>query len=117
VRAFKEINMFQDFNSKALARAGPPVGPQTPAEQASALIGRFPHLSEVELARLINLYRELPMLEVALMLSNKRLAPRMDEFMERHRAAIRAPFRQYAFLLAYIALGLGVLIWALAKAT
>lgn len=108
--------MFREFNSKVLARAGPPIEPQTPAEEASALIGRYPNLSEIELARLINLYRELPMLEVALMLSNKRLAPRMDEFMERHRASIRAPFRQYAFLLAYIAMGLGVLVWALARA-
>lgn len=109
--------MFRDFNSKVLARAGPSIEPKTPAQEASALIARYPNLSEIELARLINLYRELPMLEVALMLSNKRLAPKMDEFMERHRSSIRSDYREYAFLLAYMVLGLGVLIWALAKAT
>jgi hypothetical protein len=108
--------MFRDFNSTVLARAGPPIGPQTLAEEASALIGRYPNLSEIQLARLINLYRELPMLDVALMLSDKRLAPKMNQFMAGHRTSIRAPFRQYAFLLAYIALGLAVLVWALARA-
>lgn len=108
--------MFQDFNSKILARAGPPLISQTPAEEAHALIRRYPNLSEIELAKLIGLYRELPMLEVALMLSNKHLAPKLDKFTEQHRASLRAPFQQYAFLLAYIALGVGVFIWALARA-
>jgi len=51
---------------------------------ASELIARYPHLSAVELTRLIDLYRELPALDVALMISDKALGPKLDRFFKDH---------------------------------
>ena len=79
-------------------------------------IGRYPNLSETELARLINLYRGFSALDTALMLSDEALAPRLDRFTTDHRSSIRPPFRQYAGLLFYTILTLGALIWAVSAA-
>lgn len=88
----------------------------TRQEQARALIGRYPNLSEIELARLINLYREFSALDTALMLSDEALAPRLDRFTAEHRSRVRPPFRQYAGLLFYTVLTMAALAWAVAVA-
>ncbi len=50
--------MFQDFSAKALAFEQPQSLPAPrPIEEARGLISRYPNLSEIDLARLINLYR------------------------------------------------------------
>lgn len=104
--------MIQGFNASALpfekanCRA-----PRLP-DEVSELIQRYPNLSEIELARLINQFRELSALEMALMLSDEALAPCLDRFSADHRSRIRPPFRQYAALLVYAAVGLAVLVWA-----
>ncbi|HEU5481868.1 MAG TPA: hypothetical protein VFU80_02080, partial [Sphingomicrobium sp.] len=92
--------MFQDFSGKefAVARAEAPTS--SALRDVSALISRYPSLSEVELARLINLYRQLPALDVALMISDEELAPRLDRFFNDHRSELRTPFRQYAVFVA-----------------
>jgi hypothetical protein len=89
----------------------------TTLEQVKDLVVRYPNLSEIELARLINLYRQLSALDMALMLSDESLAPSLDRFSKENRAAVRPPFRQYAGLLAYAALTIGTVIWAIAVAT
>ena len=103
--------MFRDFDvvsSSGRAQAPPSCGFQ----QTTKLIDRYPNLSEVELARLINLYRELPALDVALMLSDEKIAPRLDRFFVDHRSKIRTPFRQYAALVGLAFVGVAVTIWA-----
>src|SRR5689334_8292475 len=70
--------MFQSFNSSAVAAQPTPWPAQRPADEARALITRYPNLSETELARLINLYRELSALDTALMLSDEKIAPNLD---------------------------------------
>jgi len=102
--------MFQSFNSKALAFSEAPALP--PAIEARGLLGRYPNLSEVELARLINLYREMPTVEMALMLSDELLAPKMDRFSADHRSRIRPPFHHYAALVAYGLLAIIGVAWA-----
>jgi hypothetical protein len=103
------------------APAGSFEKPNSPAprtsDEARQLIKRYPNLSEVELARLINLYRELSALEMALMLSDEELAPGLDRFSSDHRSRIRTPFRQYAALVAYAVAGLAVTAWAAAIST
>lgn len=106
--------MFQNFSARALAFDSPHPAPR-PADEARELIGRYPNLSEIELARLINLYRELSSLDMALMLSDQKLAPKLDRFSADHRSRIRTPFRQYAALVGYAVLGLTVLVWAIAS--
>jgi len=107
--------MFQNFNAGAPARFGQPqhANPR-PLDEARELIGRYPNLSEIELARLINVYRELSALDTALMLSDERLAPNLDRFSGDHRSNIRTPFRQYAALVAYAVAGVAAIAWAAA---
>jgi hypothetical protein len=107
--------MLEYVGAKALTRPqAEPAG--TPLEQVTELVRRYPNHSEIELARLINLYRNLSALDMALMLSDERLAPRLDRFSREHRSGVRQPFRQYAGLLIYVALTIGAVIWAIAVA-
>jgi hypothetical protein len=104
--------MFQDFSARALQFEQPqPVAPWA-VDEARELIRRYPNLSEIELARLINLYRELPALDMALMLSDEKLAPDLDRFSVDNRSRIRTPSRQYAALLLYAVLAIAALSWA-----
>lgn len=104
--------MFQSYNASvrpfepSSSRAPPP------ADEVRQLIARYPNLSEIELARLINLYRELSALDMALMLSDEKLAPRLDRFSVDHRSRIRTPFRQYAALVGYAVAFIAALAWA-----
>lgn len=109
--------MIQSLSLKAqpFEQAQSPVS--IPAQEARELIRRYPNLSEVQLARLINLYRELSALDTALMISDEELAPKLDRFSADHRSEIRTPFRQYAALLIYAAAGIGALAWAAAFAS
>jgi hypothetical protein len=109
--------MFQSFSAKALPFEQPePVAPRA-LDEARELIGRYPKLSEIELARLINLYREFSALDMALVLSDEELAPSLDRFSADHRSKIRKPFRHYAGLIGYAVMGLAVLVWAIGFAS
>jgi hypothetical protein len=109
--------MFQDFNAKALAFEPAPVPAPRPLEEARALIARYPNLSETDLARLINVYRQLSALDMALMLSDEKVALNLDRFSADHRSKIRTPFRQYAALVGYAVLGVAAVIWAAMSAS
>lgn len=106
--------MLQDFSGAVSARERA-LAPGSPSlEQAAELIVRYPNLSEIELARLINLYRELSALDVALMISDEQLAPRLDRFVKEHRSEVRTPFRQYAILVAIAVAGFALATWVVA---
>jgi hypothetical protein len=109
--------MFQELSAKAFALQPPTAPPPRPADEARELIARYPNLSEVELARLINLYRQLSALDTALMLSDESLAPKLDRFSADNRSRIRPPFRHYASLWFYAVLGIGAFTWALAASS
>ena len=81
--------MFQILSARAL----PIENSQAPARlmKHANLLGAI-QLSEIALARLINLYVELSALDMAL---DEKLAPRLDRFSADHRSRIRAPLRQY----------------------
>lgn len=102
--------MFKDFSSDFTESRTIPGG--AAAQQAVDLIRRYPNLSEIELARLINLYRQLPALDVALMISDDDLSPRLDRFFSEHRSKIRTPFRQYAVLVVLAVVGIATIVWA-----
>ncbi len=105
--------MFQDFSNAASAR-GRIQAPGSPSlEQAAELMNRYPNLTKIELARLISLYRELSALDVALLLSDENLAPRLERFVGVHRAEVRTPFRQYAILVAIALAGLFLATWVI----
>ena len=109
--------MFQDFSTKPLALEPPEPAGSRPLDQARELIGRYPNISETDLARLINLYRELSAFDMAFMLSDEKLAPNLDRFSSDHRSKIRTPFRQYAALVGYAVLTIGAVAWAMISAS
>lgn len=104
--------MFQEFNSRAFASGQALAPPPIAAHEARELIDRYPNLSEIELARVINLYRELSALDMALMLSDEDLAPKLDRFVKDHRSKVRPPFHHYAAFLVYGLVGFAALVWA-----
>jgi hypothetical protein len=104
--------MFYNPQAEAPSVAGPP--PRSAAhEQAATLLARYPNVSEIELTRLIDIYRGFSALDTALILSNRELAPSLDRFTADHRSKVRLPFRQYAGLLFYTVLTMAILIWAI----
>jgi hypothetical protein len=109
--------MLQSFDTLSRASRPQESPPASPARQARDLIGRYPNLSETELARLIHLYRNLTPVDMALMLSDEILAPKLDRFSNKHRSALRLPFRQYAGLLGYAVMAVGAVVWAAAVAS
>ena len=109
--------MFQNFNARALSIDSSESAVPPAPDEVRELMGRYPNLNEIELARLINLYRDLSSLDMALMLSDERLAPQLDRFSADNRSKIRTPFRQYAALVAYAVVGVAVVAWAAAFAS
>jgi hypothetical protein len=109
--------MFQNFSAKALAFEPSAAPAPRPIDEVRALVRRYPNLSEIELARLVNLYRDLSALDMALMLSDEKLALRLDRFTADNRSRIRTPFRQYAGLVAYAVAAVAVVVWAAAFAS
>lgn len=102
--------MFQDFGPKALAHDR--AEQRAAAEQAAELIARYPDLSAAELARAIKSYRQLSALDMALMISDDALAPKLDRFYRDNWRKLRTPFSQYAVLLAIAVAGIILAIWA-----
>ena len=86
-------------------------------EEASELVARYPDLSERERARLIELYRNLSALDLALMLSNEEIVSKIERFAAENRRSIRRPFRQYAALVVYALLAAITVGWSVAVAT
>ena len=109
--------MFQDFSARALPDDHPQSAAAMRREEAGELIRRYPNLSEIQLTRLINLYREFSALDMALTLSDQELAPKLDRFSADHRSKIRTPFRQYAALILYAVLTVIALAWAASYAS
>lgn len=109
--------MFQSFSARALPFERSQSPAPGSAEEVRELMSRYPSLSETELARLINLYRELSALDMALMLSDEQLVPSLDRFSADHRSRIKTPFRQYVALVGYVLIGVAALAWAAAFAS
>ena len=105
--------MFQSFSEKALTFEQSQLAVPRPLDEASELIRRYPNLSEIELTRLITSYRALSALDLALMLSDEKLAPKLDRFSADHRPRIRTPFRQYAVLVGYAVVGILAVAWTM----
>ena len=90
-----------------------PVAVWALAEEASALVGKYPDLTPGELERLIAIHPRLPMLHLALMTSDEKLAPRLEAFQKKYRRRIRTPFRQYASFLIPIAMLAVIALWSI----
>ena len=80
------------------------------------LFERYPHVSDRELDHLIAVFPRLPALDVALMLSDEDLAPKLTAFRRDHHKRIRTPFRDYAVLIGIAVVGTAVSIWSMLAA-
>ena len=88
--------------------------PSAIALRAEALINRYPNLSEVELAELINLMPRLPMLEFGLMTADDQLAGKMEAFHRDHRDKLGPSLASAVTFLAVPSIvALGLVWWAL----
>lgn len=58
--------------------------PSVIAARAEHLLARYPNLSEVELAELINLMPRLPVLDLGLMTADEQLSGQLDAFHRDH---------------------------------
>ena len=108
--------MLQSIAVDAFAHEQPEAPAGAALQQFRTLIDRYPMVSEVELARLINLYRDLSALDVALMISDEKFGPKLDLFFKDNRSQIRTPFRDYAILVAIAMAGFVIIGWAVAIA-
>lgn len=109
--------MFQDLSANSIPFDQPRLVSPRPLDEARSLIRRYPNLSEIDLARLINVFRHLSALDTALVLSDEELAPAVEQFASDHRSKMRKPFRQYAALVGYAVVGMIVLVWTIAFAS
>lgn len=73
------------------------------------LVADYPHLSPEQLTEATELFPQLSALEMALMMSDDRLAGKLDRFRREQRRQIRTPFSQYAVLVAIALGGLAIL--------
>ncbi|TMJ20852.1 MAG: hypothetical protein E6G94_00285 [Alphaproteobacteria bacterium] len=68
--------------------------------RAEALLGRYPNLSEQELAELINLFPTLSILDRALMTADSSLSGKLDAFDGDHGRKLKAPLSSLLVFLA-----------------
>ena len=101
---FESLNMTALAKEEAARRAAP--------LQLADLIARYPFLSPLEVELAIGLYRRLSALDMALMLSDYELAPKLDRFYKDHWRKLKTPFRQYAMLLVIALAGIALAVWA-----
>lgn len=91
-----------------------PRQPSAAAARAEALLARYPNLSEVELAELINLMPSVPILDFGLMTSDPAMSSRLDAFYREHGRKIRTPFTALAlFLLLPLAVVAATALWVM----
>jgi hypothetical protein len=81
------------------------------AREATALLKRYPGLLPPDVDRLVSIYQHLPMLHLALMISDDELGPRLEAFNRDHGKRLRTHFGLPGGLLIPLAVLLVVLLW------
>ena len=76
-----------------------------------ALIRRYPDLSSAELSELHRHFGRLRALDLAIMMSDEELSPRLEAYCSLHGRMYRPPLAGYFLLLAFIALVAVVGLW------
>jgi hypothetical protein len=79
---------------------------------AVALLQRYPHLSEHEFSELINLVQRMRAFEVALIMADNEMGPRLEAFCDEHQPWAGGRGRINALLLSIAIISLVLLAWA-----
>jgi hypothetical protein len=90
-----------------------PRGPKRVADY----LRRYPDISDQEQADLVGGFRQLSNLDIAFMLSNPDVAPKLERFRAEHRRDTRPPFRDYAALLAIVVATFVIIVYSVAVAS
>lgn len=80
-------------------------------EQASDLLRRYPQISNEECEVLLQTLRQLSNVDIALMLSDSDISPKLKLFRSEHKHGTKIPFRDYAALIILGIIGLLLLIY------
>jgi len=104
---------------RGIAVAAAPMGARSrprsgKAAEVEALLLRYPHLREDELDRLIQVYPQLAMLDVALLTTDEALAPKLDAFVRENSRSLRPPLSHVLWLAALPAAAIAAALWAMA---
>ena len=92
-------SMLQPGFSRAI-EAAPCVGAH---ERAAELISRYPDLSKSQTGDLVSLFPRLSALDLALMMSDDDLAPKLEAFYAAHRQEMSPSLTDYAVIGSIIA--------------
>ena len=94
----------------APAPAAAPAPARLPRSRVHArvaeLVSRYPDLSRQQIEELAAIFPRLSATDVALMLADKRLAPRLDAFCSTNRDLVSPSFADYAVIAAILSLPL-----------
>jgi hypothetical protein len=88
--------------------------PSPMAAEVTTLLQRYPHLREAEMDRLVEIYPQLAMLDVALMTNDEAVAPKLDHFVRKNKGRLRTPVSHILWLAALPAAAIAAALWALA---
>lgn len=92
-----------------------PMGAWRLVDEATVLIRRYPGLSSGETDRLVEIYPQLPIVQLALMSSDDELAPRLEAFRKDHGRRLRTPGHHIAALLSPVFLLAIVIAWVVLR--
>jgi hypothetical protein len=79
--------------------------------EAEQLVARYPELDAGEVDRLVEIYPRLGNVDVALMISDADLGPRLNSFIRANRRRLRMPARHLFGLLSPFLLFVAVIGW------
>ena len=74
------------------------------AKEVGGYLRRYPDLAADERRALIDGYRQLSNVDIAMMLSNPDIAPNLQRFRSENRRETKEPFRNYAVLVILVIL-------------
>lgn len=79
--------------------------------RVESLLGRYPNLSEQELAEMINLFPTLSILDHALMTADGGLSSKLAEFERDHGKKLKSPLSSLIAFLAVPAIFAAITLW------
>jgi hypothetical protein len=101
--------MFTQRHSAPPRRAANEDFEATTFAQAADLIRVYPDGTPAQQQALIDLYPRLSPLDLAHLLSDPELAPKLEKFGRAHRSTVRTPMKEYWLFLVIAIFGLGLI--------
>jgi hypothetical protein len=80
---------------------------------AANLIRLYPNGSPQQLQELIAAYPRLSAMDLAHLLSDSELAPKLEQFRRDHKSTTRTPFRQYALFVVIAVVSIAIILWTM----